>query len=146
MVEDCNAALFKRYLYKLGNSIGGSYISIEESLFVHINGEKIWIIGEKNNETCKIRIDVFKSRNEEDTKTFIYNHIRENKTIIIDGWSAYNFLDDSNYIHEVHIHGPQRNFGFGLHSTSHIEGIWGTLKTKKTKIYNCIPADNFILF
>ena len=72
--------------------------------------------------------------------------IRENNTIITDGWRAYNFLDDSNYIHEVHIHGPQGNFGFGLHSTSHIEGIWGTLKTKITKIYNCIPADNFILF
>jgi hypothetical protein len=83
---------------------------------------------------------VFKSRNEEDMKTFIYNHIRENNTIITDGWSAYNFLDDSNYIHEVHIHGPQGNFGFGLHSTSHIEGIWGTLKTKINKIYNCIPT------
>ena len=133
-------------LYKLGSSTGGSYISIDKSLFVNINGEKIWIIGAKNNETSKIRIDVFKSRNQDDMKTFIYNHIRENITITTDRWSAYNFLDDSNYNHEVHIHGPHWNFGFRLHSTSLIEGILGTLKNKITKIYNCIPADNFILF
>ena len=66
-------------LYKVGKSEGGSLISIDESLFVHINGEKIWIVGAKNNQTCNIRLDVFKSRNEED------NHIRENNTIITDG-------------------------------------------------------------
>ncbi len=66
-------------LYKLDKSEGGSLISIDESLFVHINGEKIWIVGAKNNQTCNIRLDVFKSRNEED------NHIRENNTIITDG-------------------------------------------------------------
>ena len=87
MVEDFNAALFKGFyrFYKLGNSTGGSHISIDESLFVHINGEKIWIIGAKNNEACKIRINVSKSKNEEDMKTFIYNHKRENNTIIKDG-------------------------------------------------------------
>ena len=132
-------------LYKLGSSTGGSYISIDESLFVHISSdEKIWIIGAKNNETSKIIIDVFK--NKDDMKTFIYKHIRGNNTIITDGWSAYNFLDDSNYNHEVHIHGPHGNFGFGLHSTSHIEGIWGTFKNKFTKIYNCIPAEILYYF
>ena len=119
-------------LYKLGKSTGGSYISIEELLFIHIKDEKIWIIGVKNNETCKIRIDVFKSRNKEDMKIFTYNHIiRENNTIITDGWNVYNFLDDSNYIHEVHAHRPQGNFDFGLHSINPILRKFGVhLKLK----------------
>ncbi len=48
------------------------------------------------------------------------NHIRENITIVTDGWSAYKFLDNNNYIHEVHVHGPNGNFGFDNHSISHI--------------------------
>ena len=103
-------------------------------------------MGAKNNQTCNIRLDVFKSRNEYDIKIFINNHIRENNTIITDGWSAYQFLDHSNYVHEVHIHGPNGNFGFCFLSTSHIEGLWGTLKSIINKIYNCVPCDNFILF
>ena len=34
----------------------------------------------------------------------------------------------------------------GSHSTRHIEGVWGTLKQKITKLYGKIPDDNFILF
>ena len=134
-------------LYKLGKSTGGSYIIIEELLFVHIKDEKIWIIGVKYNETYKIRIDVFKSRNKEDMKTFIYNHIWENNTIIIDGWNAYNFLDDSNYIHEVHIHGPQGNFCLGLHSINLILrkfGVYSKLKKLKYIIAYLLTIYTFL--
>lgn len=133
---------------KLGRAQGGSLISIDESLFVKSNGVKFWIIGAKNNKTLNIRIDIFNTRSEEDCKTFIFNHIKENNTIITDGWSSYRFLDrkDSDYLHEVHIHGPQDNFGFGAHSTSIIEGTWGTLKSWIERIYRVIPEDNFVLY
>ena len=55
-------------------------------------------------------------------------------------------LNDINYGHEVHRHGPNGNFGFGVHSTSIIEGAWGTLKSIIKRIYWYIPAVNFILF
>ena len=62
--------------------------------------------------------------------------------------SCYDFLDadDAEYGHEVHVHSPGGNFGFGQHSTSQIEGIWGTVKSYITRIYNKIHDLNFILF
>ena len=73
-------------------------------------------------------------------QTFIFNHINPSNTIIIDGQKTYRFLDkdDSLFIHEVYIHGPKGNFGLGIHSTSHIEVLWGTLKNKIKSIYNYI--------
>ena len=81
-------------------------------------------------------------------KTFIYNHINPLNKIISDGWSSYHFLDDVNspYAHEEYSHGPNGNFGLGNNSTSHIEGLWGTLKQKIKSIYNSIPSTNFILY
>ena len=74
--------------------------------------------------------------------------IIKKSNIITDGWSSYDFLDidDAEYDHVVHVHGPGGNFGFGQHSTSHIEGIWGTVKSYITRIYNKITDSNFILF
>ena len=134
--------------HKLGKKVGGSCISIDESYFIDDNGKKIWIIGTKNNITSKLRLDVYYSRNENDCKIFILNHIKPKNIIITDGWSSYQFLDDPNFEneHEVHVHGPSINFGFGSHSTSHIEGIWGTIKEYIKKIYNYIPCKNFIFY
>ena len=39
---------------KLGKLREGSNISMDESMFIHINGEKIWVIGAKNNKTGNI--------------------------------------------------------------------------------------------
>ena len=68
------------------------------------------------------------------------NHIKPKNIIITDGWSSYQFLDDTNfeYKHEVH--------RLGSHSTSHIEGIWGTIKQYIKKTYNYIPCKNFIFY
>ena len=46
------------------------------------------------------------------------------------------------YLHEVHVHGPNGNFGVGSYYTSIIEGAWGTIK----RIYDAIPGKNFILY
>jgi len=35
---------------------------------------------------------------------------------------------DVNYYHEIHDRGRIRNFWLRQHSTSHIEGIWHTIK------------------
>ena len=111
---------------KLGQLNGGSNISIDEFLFTHLNREKICIIGAKSNKTTNIRLDLYKRRGEEKVKTFIYNQVKENNNIITDGWLSYNFLDSPNldYTHEIHVHELHRNFGFGKHSSSHIEGVW----------------------
>ena len=47
-------------LEKIGNVQGGSVISMDESMFAHENNNKIWVVGAKNNETCEIRLDIFK--------------------------------------------------------------------------------------
>ena len=57
---------------------------MEESMFTHINGEKIWVIGAKNNKTGNIRLDIFKTRNQTDIKIFINNHINKNNNFISD--------------------------------------------------------------
>ena len=54
--------------HKLGQSNGGSLISVDESLFVKQNGTNIWIIGAKNNKTLNIRLDLFTCKTEEDCK------------------------------------------------------------------------------
>ena len=91
-------------------------------MFTHIKGQKIWVFGAKNNTTGNIRIDIFKIRNTENFKTFIFNHIKEHNSIITNGWQAHNFLGDNDvyYNHEVHVFVLQGNFSLGEHSTSHI--------------------------
>ena len=133
---------------KLGRRNGGSLISMDESNFIDIDSIKLWIIGAKNNITNNIRIDVFNTRIEEDVKLFIYNHIKPQNTIITDGWLFYNFLNNNEcpYLHEVHVHGPNGNFGYGSHSTRIIEGAWGILQNYIKRIYGAIPGKNFILY
>ena len=101
-----------------------------------------------NNKTRNIRCDIFKTRNTSNMNLFIFNHIKNDNNIITDGWPAYSFLDDEDvpYTHEIFIHGPNGQFGFGPHSTSHIEGVWSLLKRQIKKLYSNIPHNNFLLF
>ena len=51
-----------------------------------------------------------------------------------DGWTRYYFLNNNiNYTHERHNHGAGY-FGYGTHSTSHIETLRANLKKFITKI------------
>ena len=81
-------------------------------------------------------------------KLFIYNHIKENNNIIIDGWPSYSFLDadHSSYTHETYVHSPNDKFRFIKHNFSHIKGVWSLLKRLIKKSYSNIPHNNFILF
>ena len=76
---------------KLGKRSGNNNISMDESLFTHENGQKIWIVECKNNYMGNIRVDIFKNRNTNDLKLFIENHIKIHNNIITDGWSSYQF-------------------------------------------------------
>ena len=65
---------------------------MDESLFVHINEDHIWIIGAKNNSTGIISVDIFKKSDTSSFKRFILNHIKpNNNTIITDVWSLIFF-------------------------------------------------------
>ena len=91
-------------------------VAIDESLFINDNnGEEILVLGGIETEEKKIRL-VIKIRN-------IPNNI--------------------NYTHERHNHGAG-DFGFGAHSTSHIESLWSYLKEIITKIYGITPQKKFI--
>ena len=86
-------------------------------------------MGQKNIITKNNRPDIFKTSSKSVYKLFIYNHIKPKNTVINDGWRSYGFLNNNNdHIHEKYIDGQNDNCVFGSHSTSHVEGIWGTLK------------------
>jgi len=78
-------------------------------------------------------------------KLFINNHIKKENNIIADGWPSYLDNINSHYYHEVHVHGPNDQFGFGQHSTRHIEGVWSILKRIINKVYSQIP-NNYLFF
>jgi len=54
-------------------------------------------------------------------------------------------FDDSVYTHEEHNHGAG-NFGHGLNSTSHIEGVWSWIKSEIIFLYRIIPHNHYIYF
>ena len=51
----------------------------------------LWVIGVRKNKTGNIRVDLFKTRIENDMKTFIYKYININNNIITDR-SQYYFM------------------------------------------------------
>ena len=56
---------------------------MEESDFVNAKGRNLWVIGAKNNVTLNNRLDIFKTKTEENCKLFIYNYIKPKNMIII---------------------------------------------------------------
>ena len=123
-------------------------VSIDESIFLHDNlGRQIWVVGAIDPESKDIRLDVINKRNQTNLKTFVYNHIIPGTHVVHDGWSSYTFLDydDSLYTQEEHNHGAD-NFGHGLNSTSHIEGVWSWIKSKIKLLYRIIPYNHYIYF
>ena len=80
-------------------------------------------------------------------KIFITQNVKKGNHIIIDGWSAYDFLDVpySEYMRHKRIN-IQGDFGLGLDFTSHMEILFGLLKSKIKGSYHPIPANKLILF
>lgn len=124
-------------------------VALDESLFIHdIDNSQVWIVGAKETDSNRLRLDVIKERNGANLKIFVTNHIAPGTKIVTDGWLGYSFLDDDDnsvWEHEIHHHGGG-DFGFGSNSTSHIENCWANLKYQIKSIYNKIPKANFIFF
>ena len=87
------------------------------------------VIGIINTSTYKLRLEVSFERTERILKKIIKAHVKTGNYIVSDGWSGYSWigLPFSGYIPSVHNLG-HGDFGRGLDSTSHIEGIWSFLK------------------
>ena len=92
-------------------------------------------------------MDYLPERNGHNLKIFVNNHILPGTNLTHDGWQGYNFLDeeDSVWTHECHNHG-HGDFGFGSHSTSHIEAYWSQLKNCLRKLYPIFPTKGFIYY
>ena len=127
----CCIAEYLKYQYKI-KQIGGSpelnrTVASDESLFIHENGNQIWVAGCIDTTTKAVRIDVIPSRNAQNIKIFVQNHILPGSHITHDGWAGYSFLDNNDesvWTHETHNH-ALGDFGYGLSSTSHIKQFWG---------------------
>ena len=121
--------------------------AIDESLFVHIDGKQLWVIGIIDTQSLNIRIEVSFDRGTATMKKIISKHIEQGNIIISDLWPAYNFLDDTNsvYRHITHNH-LNGSFGVVANSSAYIENSWANLKDKIKKLYHNIPNRNFILF
>lgn len=61
----------------------------------------------------QFRVEATYERDANTIKKFITKHVDKGNFIITDGWSAYNFLEnsDSGYVHIKHNHG-RGDFGF----------------------------------
>ena len=58
-----------------------------------------------------------------------------------DGWSVYNWLNNSGYHRLQHNHG-KNYWGYGLEASSHAENIWNVLKDEIKTTYTSIPNKN----
>ena len=149
-IRQCISEYIK-YNYKI-KQIGASpennrTVAIDETLIMHEGQKQIWLVGGIDTTTKAVRLDIVPQRNSINLKKFVRNHIEPGTNISHDGWSGYQFLDDdeSVWTHEVHIHGGG-DFGYGTHSTSHIEQFWGQLKSIIKKIYSIFPKTGFIYY
>lgn len=124
-----------------------AYYAVDESDFIKLNGNILWVIGIINTHNKNLRLEVSYTRNADIIKKIIKTHIQTGNIIISDGWSGYHWLDQpfSGYIHSTHNHAAG-DFGLGLDSTSHIESVWNQLKYYIKSLYNIIPSEDFILY
>jgi len=131
----------------LGVINGNQYYSVDESLFIHRDKEQLWLLGAIDNSSKDFRLEASIRRDSQTLEKFIKKYLEKGNTVITDGWLGYSFLDngDSCYQHIKHLHGGG-DFGTGLESTSHIEGLWGILKSKIKSTYMVIPNVNFMKF
>ena len=143
---------YLKYRYRV-KQIGGDpslkkNVAIDESLYLKDDkGNKIWIVGAVDTDTKELRMDIMSNRNSSNLKIFITNHIIPGTNIIHDGWRGYAFLnsDNSVYTNEEYNH-AYGNFGQGLHSTSHIESVWNSIKSEIKFLYRIIPHSNYIYY
>ena len=65
-------------------------LEIEESLFTHINGAQVWVIGTIKTTMKNFQIDIIKERNANNIEKYIKKFVIFNSSIITDGWPGYS--------------------------------------------------------
>ena len=140
-----------KYSYKFKQIVGppkkNRTVAIDETLIMHEQQKQIWLVGGIDTTTKAIRLDIVPERNSINLKYFIENHIEPGTNISHYSWPGYSFPNDNDSVwtHEVHIHGGG-DFGYGAHSTSHIEQFWGQLKSIIKKNYSIFPKTGFVYY
>ena len=145
--------LIEKYLYIiyyveiLGEENENLYFSADECMFGHEFSEPVWILYIINNTNKDFRLEIANSRDTNTIKAFISRHVKKGNKIFTDGWPSYDYLDehDSDYTSYRHNHG-QGDFGYGLESTSHIEGLWANLQAIIKNTYRVMPHRNLLKF
>ena len=101
------------------------HFAIDESAFVKIKGNILWVIGVINTHNQLIGLEVSYDRTTEIMKKVVKTHIQTGNIVVIDGWASYLWIREpySGYIHSMHNHGAI-NFGHGLDSTNQLEALW----------------------
>ena len=102
-------------------------------------------MGAINTSNHDFRLEGVFERNSTIIEKFITKNIEAGNNIIIDGWRAYNFLNNSaNYNCIPH------NYGGvildGIQSTTLIESLWSQLKGKIKASYYVIPNKHILHF
>ena len=93
------------------------------------------------------RIVLAINRDSDTLKAFITSNIAIGNYLVKGGWSGHDWINarNSGYRHYEHIH-SHNDFGRGLESTSHIEGVWAQLKSEIKSTYKMIPSFNLLFF
>lgn len=114
---------------------------------MHEGHTQIWLVGGIYATSKALRMDIIPERNATNLEIFVKNHIEPGSNINHEGWMGYSFLDNDNSVwtHKTHMHGTGQ-FGYGLHSSSHIEQIWGQIKQIIKKIYTIFPKVGYIYY
>jgi len=142
------------YLYNICNTEnistnnGHNIYAIDESMFTHHNNEQLWVVGIVcSTNKSLFRCNYTQIRNSDYLQRFIAIYLFAGNTICSDGWEWYNFLNNENipYYHMTFNLG-EGNWGYGNHSTSHIEQIWSVLKILIKRTYYSIPSKGFYFF
>jgi len=110
-------------------------------MFTHLkDGAQVWVLGIINNKKKNFVIQPSKFRDSNTLNNFIKEYIKPGNTIVHDGWAGHNFIRDSDDYEDIthnHGNGP---FGSGITSTSYIESLWHSLKSKILGTYKQIPC------
>ena len=122
-----------------------AYYATNESLFIHIRNNSIWVLNIINTNTKDFCFEVTKSREATKLKKFITKYVPEGNYIITGGWSVYNWLNNNGYVRLEHNHG-RNDWGEGNETTSHSENIWNVLKAEIKSTYKSKQTKDFLYF
>lgn len=76
----------------------------------------------------------------------IYAFVKENSTVVTDGWGGYRYIDEYGYTHEVVEHGIRKYVNERGFHTNGIEGFWSQLKRGLKGIYHSVRPKHLQMY